>query len=140
MQKLQAKKIPAPEFTRVHDRFEVSLDLTLQILIPEDTFTPRGLDGTTMDISARGMKVSIPKLSGEMYTKLLKGTRYARVCFVNPVNDEQIKLTGQVAWFDFHKPSATTPNGTCYMGIQFDEKTGPALAQYEQLIHSLDAA
>lgn len=130
---IKAKPVPSNGFKRSHDRYEIELDLLLQILVPEETFTPRGLEGKTIDISARGMKIVIPQLTTDFYTKLIKGTRYMRIVLNDPQNGEPIKLTGQIAWFDYHKPSAATEAGPCYMGIQFDERSGASLPSYEAL-------
>jgi hypothetical protein len=136
---IKASLVPASGFKRSHNRFAIELDISLQILIPEETFTPRGIEGKTIDISARGMKIVALKLPPEMYTKLIKGTRYMRVVFTSPIDSELIKMTGQIAWFDYHKPSEANA-GQCFMGIQFDEKSGPGIEAYEKMLSSIRSA
>lgn len=138
--KLDVKSVPPGPYIRSHNRFEVVIDLGLQVLIPEDTFQPQRLNGNTVDVSARGMQVDVANLDIELYTKLIARTRHVRVAFSDSGGETEIKLTGRIAWIDYRKTKASQKTGPCRIGIFFDDQEGIDLTQYTHFIDQLAAA
>ena len=135
---LPARKLPPGKFNRAHDRFELQIPVTVEIMIPEDTFRPHGLAGHTVDVSNNGMQVILDALRVDLYSRLLARPRHVRVTFRNPVNGEQVKLTGRIAWIDYRKPRASDAAGECNLGIVFSQKEdGVDLRQYFDFIEGI---
>ena len=85
-------------------RFRIELRATLQILLPEETFTPRPIDCTTVDVSARGLKLCIENMPGELYLRVIRGIRHARISLNDDRLERPVRLDGQVVWVDYHQP------------------------------------
>lgn len=135
---LPARRLPPGKFNRAHDRFEIAIRVTVEILIPEDTFRPHGLSGHTVDVSSNGMQVVLDALRVDLYSRLLARPRHVRVMFRSPVNGGQIKVTGKIAWIDYRKPRATDAAGECNLGIVFSPKEdGVDLSQYADFIKGI---
>lgn len=129
-----AQRATDGKFQRAHNRFSLEIEVSLHILIPEDTFAPQKLDGKTVDVSARGMQVGIDGLPHDLYAKLLARTRHVRVMFRTPVVERQIKITGRISWIDYRKPKADKQSGPCRIGIFFDVVDGIDLGPYTEFI------
>jgi len=135
---LPARKLPPGQFNRAHDRFELEMAITVEILIPEDTFRPHGLGGHTVDVSNNGMQIVLDALRVDLYSRLLARPRHVRVTFRNPVNGEQVKVTGRIAWIDYRKPRASDAAGQCNLGVVFSERNdGVDLSQYSDFIKAI---
>lgn len=135
---LPARRLPPGKFNRAHDRFEIQMAATAEILIPEDTFRPHGLAGHTLDVSHNGLQIVLDALRVDLYSRLLARPRHVRVTFRSPVNGEQIKVTGRIAWIDYRKPRASDAAGACNLGIVFSERTdGVDLTQYAEFIQGI---
>jgi hypothetical protein len=116
------------------------MSVTLQVMIPEDTFRPQILNGLTVDVSERGMQVSIAALPLNLYSKLLSRPRNVRVAFDPPGGGDEIKLLGRISWIDYRKPKADERAGPCRLGVFFDAKDGCDLKPYSQFIAAIDPA
>lgn len=137
---IPARKLPPGRFKRAHDRYEIDLSVTVEILIPEDTFRPHGLSGHTVDVSLHGMQIVLDALRVDLYSRLLARPRHVRISFRSPVNGETIKLTGRIAWIDYRKPKASDASGPCNLGVTFSEKEdGVNLTQYSQFLKGVQA-
>lgn len=135
---LPARKLPRGKFNRAHDRYALEIPITVEILIPEDTFRPHGLAGHTLDVSLHGMQLVLEALRVDLYSRLLARPRHVRVTFRSPVDGEQIKLTGRIAWIDYRKPRASDAAGQCNLGVIFSEKDdGVDLTQYGRFIDGI---
>lgn len=133
-----ARKLPQGPFKRAFDRYELAVSVTVEILIPEDTFRPHGLSGHTIDVSLNGMQVVLDELRVDLYSRLLSRPRHVRISFRSPVNGESIKLTGRIAWIDYRKPKASDASGPCNLGVTFSEKDdGVDLTRYSQFLKNV---
>ncbi len=119
---------------RAHERFAMELDVSLQILIPEETFQPRSMKAKTQDISVRGMKLLVPGLSRELYAQLISAKRYARVGLTDPKGGDQLKVSGLIVWYDYHRPEKAQRAGDCLMGIDINESVTGNLDDYIALV------
>ncbi len=133
---LIAKKLDPGPYKRAHDRFAIEFNLSLQVLIPEETLTPKGLNGRALDVSARGMRVAIDAMPAEIYRKLIRHKRLGRIVFSHPATGDQLKLTGRIRWVDFHQTAAEGASGSCFMGLAFEEEETD-LSNYEKFVRSL---
>ncbi len=133
-----ARVVPAGKFKRAHARYELSMPVSAEILIPEDTFRPHGLSGHTEDVSLTGMKIVLDALRVDLYSRLLSRPRHVRITFRSPASGEQIKLTGRIAWIDYRKPKASDAAGICNLGVVFSEKEdGVDLRQYAAFLDGI---
>jgi hypothetical protein len=117
-----------------YERYEVALDVTVQILIPEHTFTPHSIAAQTLDASLTGMRLHFEDLPRELLSKFLDRSHAVRVCLTDLRGDEPIKLTGKIVWLD------TRPKST-HVGICFEEQQlADTNSRYRQLITRLQRA
>lgn len=134
---IDLKIVPSQGFKRAHDRFTLRLLIAAEILIPEDTFRPHSLSGKTHDISAGGMKIELDALPKELYVKLLARPRHIRVALENKARNEKVKVTGKIAWIDYHKSRSGDANGRCEMGVRLREEDGINLNDYKRFLDDL---
>lgn len=109
-------------------RYRFEMNVSLQILVPEETFTPIIYECNTHDVSRGGMRVAIEKLPNTMYKKLLSTTRFARISFNDPFNGAKIKLTYRIVWLDYRKPDPAEKFGPCYMALSLEERDNQNLS------------
>jgi hypothetical protein len=138
---LPARKLPPGKFSRSHDRYELSIPVTIEVLIPEDTFRPHDLLGSTLDVSTNGMQLRIDLLHVDLYSRLLARPRHVRMKFENPVTGEDIKITGRIAWIDYRKRRSGDTAGPCNIGVTFSAKDdGVNLTQYSRFIQEIQTS
>jgi len=120
-------------------RHHYEMSVALQILFPEETFTPVVYDCKSHDVSLRGMRIVLELLPLSVYVKLLMTPRYTRLSCTNAFSGEKIKLTGRIVWIDYRKPVATEPSGLCYLAVAFDERDNQNLTQYMEFVRGIHA-
>ncbi len=120
---------------RLPNRLKVKLD----ILIPEQTFTPKPLDARIVDLTEGGMQLRVPQLPFVLHNQMMRHTRLARVTLSHPRTGEPIKLTGRIVWMDFQKGAGNELGAPCSLGIFFSEKEGLD-ARYAEFVESLGPA
>lgn len=140
LQDLHIRPIPNGNYPRTTPRFEINLAVTVQILIPEDTFVPSVVAGEAIDVSLKGLKVHLNELPRELYHKLLLQPRLVRVCLTDPFKHEPIKITGRIIWIDYHRGEDKESEriGHCYMGICFEDQKGENLSGYRAFISEIE--
>ena len=114
---------------RTHERFAMEPGIPFQILMPEETFQPRSLKARILDISVGGMKLLVPGLPQELYSKLILGKRSGRAILTDPISGEQLRVTGLILWYDYRGP-----DGDCLMGIHMNESVTGNLNDYEAFV------
>lgn len=129
---------PAPE-RRGQPRFEADLPVKLQILIPEETFSPQILTGILIEVSRNGMRVRIDKLARELYKNLFAETRYVRVLFANPKSGDEGRAVGKVIWIDYRQTKAKASSGECILGISLVETADTPADGYADLVQTIQA-
>lgn len=137
---IKARRQAEGKFARAHARLELRIELTLDVLIPEDGFEPYRLQAFTSDVSAGGMGIVIEALSTALYAKLLSKTRKGLVRFVHPTTGAEISLKCQIAWIDYHKPKVSEGSGLCRLGVKFGEAAGASLETYREFVGHIEAA
>ncbi|MBX7243909.1 MAG: PilZ domain-containing protein [Candidatus Sumerlaeaceae bacterium] len=97
---------------RRHDRVHINLEVTFQILIPEDSFSPKVMTGHMVDLSERGAMVTV-KLPDPLHHSLLTTTRY---CQIVPGGTDELprKLIGKAVWIQKEKDF-------CRIGLFFED-------------------
>jgi len=135
----QGKPPVATRERRDDARHHYEMSLALQILFPEETFTPVTYDCKSHDVSLRGMRIVHEQLPLSVYLKLLMTPRYTRLSFTNAFNGEIIKLTGRIVWIDYRKPIATEPGGLCYLAVSFEERENHDLTPYMEFVRGIHA-
>lgn len=124
--------------TRAHDRLNLEIPVSVEILIPEETFRPHQLTGATLNVSLKGMQLMLDLLEASVYSKMLISQRMARVTIANPRSGNELKLTGRIAWIDFRNEKAGGTSGACFLGIRFSEKDdGTNLSQYSRFVEDV---
>ncbi|MCL5270182.1 MAG: PilZ domain-containing protein [bacterium] len=122
---------------RAMPRFTYRAHVDIQIIIPEDTFKPACLDGTTMDISGRGMKLWVEKMPDWLCRKLLAGVRYARLSFEDPGEHKMIKLTGRIIWIDRKRTDPDSIEISCMFGVFFDSHNDDTAEFYRNFVRNI---
>lgn len=129
------EKFGQTPFSRAHDRLKFEVPVTVEILIPEETFRPHGLKGFTLNVSAQGMQVALEKMDASLYSQMLARQRMARVSLTHPRKDKVIGVLGKVAWIDYRKGKNGDSAGDCSLGIAFSEKVdGVDLTEYSEIV------
>jgi hypothetical protein len=83
-------------------RVKVNLPCEVQLLVADKTFTPHTAAGCIFDLAVAGVKVNVPNLPKEIFQKLLRSTRYARLTFSSPDGKSQIRVMGKIVWLNFN--------------------------------------
>lgn len=120
--------------SRAHDRLQFEAPVSVEILIPEDTFRPQSFKGFTLNISEKGMQVALELLGSELYSKMLMRQRMARVALTHPATGRDMNVLGRIAWIDFRKSQSGQKAGDCCLGLTFSEKDGVNLSEYSKLV------
>lgn len=129
------EKFGQTPFSRAHDRLKYETAVTVEILIPEETFRPHGLKGYTLNISVQGMQVVLEQMDSTLYSQMLARQRMARVSLPHPKKDKIIGVLGKVAWIDYRKGRDRGTAGDCSLGIAFSEKIdGVDLTEYSEIV------
>ena len=134
--KIQAERLDAGSYEQAHPRYLLRLKISLQILIPEETFSTSSMDASLIDVSAEGMQVRVPKMSFKLYNRMLQRTRLGRITLVRPHTKETIKLTGRIMWMDYHRSAPHQDSASCKLGIFFNPEDGVD-AKYRRFIDSI---
>ncbi len=98
-------------------RVPVDCPVDLQVVFPEQTFSPQSVPATAKDLSCKGIRLVTNHFTRDMYLLTLKATRYAKVHLVLPGTGQEMNLHGRVAWMHFDM-QVTPPLAT--IGIEFD--------------------
>lgn len=134
--KFQDRRLTSGSYQQAHPRYVMKLGISVQILIPEETFSTKSMDARVVDLSAQGMQIRFPALSEELYHRLLHRTRLARIRMVHPIRQDIIKITGRIIWIDFHKSNRDKKDASCNMGIFFMPEDGVD-NKYREFIESV---
>ncbi len=105
---------------RQHPRIPVKLDVHLQLLVPEQTFTPQNIPALAVDMSLSGMKVMTQHCPEPLHGQVLKTIRHAKVDAVLPGMDKPTDFRGRIVWVSYdnqQQPPLLT------LGICFDSTT-----------------
>lgn len=97
-------------------RIETHLRGRLRVLFPEETFTPKVLEGMVKDLSLSGLRFATTEVSQELFGMLLQGKRHLRcdLTFLEPARE--VCVSGRFAWG--HYDNRTEP-GICLLGVEF---------------------
>jgi len=111
-------------------RVPVEFSVTIGVLFPEDTFSPKRIPATIRDISRKGARLSTGEITRDLYAKMMRTKRYVRVEANVPGNDQRVLLRGQVVWMHYDEKDSEIP--TCSMGVCFDpeDKQSRCLVDY----------
>lgn len=99
-------------------RFETQLKGRLRLLVPEETFTPRTVDGTVKDLSLNGLRFITTEIEKEYFTVLLKHRSFLRCELTFLGSNVHVTVAGRFAWG--HYDSQSTP-GICLLGMEFTQ-------------------
>ncbi len=130
MHRLPSVKNTAAEAGATPACRRVDLTISLQILIPEETFTPIEYACATHEFSSRGIRIGLEQLPSSIYVKLMSHPRYARITMCDPLRGNKIKLTGRIVWLDYQHNSGDTLNGSCQMAISFENQDKKDLSNF----------
>lgn len=102
---------------RRHVRIPVEVEVTLQVVFPEETFSPRPMRGVTRDLSMSGMRVITYQASEEFYRRIIQAIRYVKVSLVLPGLRDEMDLHGKIVWVDYDNRQIRP---CCTFGISFE--------------------
>jgi len=105
---------------RKHKRIPINLEISLQIVHPEDSLGTRSFHGRVSNINERDLRVTVFDLSSAQYQKLIRDRdlRYARMSCTFPTSETESRLYGRILYFDYHGKSE---NKVCEFALQFWE-------------------
>jgi pSer/pThr/pTyr-binding forkhead associated (FHA) protein len=106
------------------------INVGLQIMFPEETFTPRPIEGYVESVSIDGVKVNVPDLPQRLYDKMIKTTRYAKVIFFIDEPDKRASVHCRISWLIY---KGKEKSNACTLGLALDE----LLPKERQFISSL---
>lgn len=94
----------------------------MEVLFPEETFTPKSIYVQTVDISLSGCRLHTKSITRDIYRLMLVEQRHVRLT-IDLTDRRVLRLKGRIVWIDF------TPEQTA-LAIAF---TGLSEADMEQL-------
>ena len=90
----------------------------LELVFPEETFTPRKMSCTLDFIAPQGMRVKTEEVNKEMYEKVLKGTRFAKISIPIRSNKRELNLHSRISWL--HLDVDEEPP-VCTLGVMLEK-------------------
>lgn len=111
--------------------------VSVQVLIPEETFQPRSMTGSSIDLAPGGMSVTVEEMTQDLYLRLLSDRRYIRIAFESPLDSGEVKITGKVVGIDFRKEKAAAPSGPCELRVFFEEGKSDDTGKYMAFISAM---
>ena len=106
------------EERRRWSRVKVWLPCEVQLILPEETFQPRSSYGYIIDLSVRGARVRVAMICEEIFRKLLRPDRYAKLLFSAPESEAKIKVIGNICWLDFKSKLQELDMGTFFENVE----------------------
>ncbi len=102
--------------------------------MPEETFSPRLIDATILNLSESGVKVEV-SLPAEIYTSMLSKVRYCRVDIDEP-EEIACKIIGRAVWI---QPRTRDGNTVCHIGLYFENAPEASTVKFQEYVDSLSA-
>ena len=130
---------PGMRERRSEPRLKLAMRVSVRVLIPEETFQPRSLTGSSIDVAPGGMSVTVEEMPQDLYLRLLSDRRYIRIAFESPLDAEEVKITGRVVGIDFRKEKAAAPSGPCELRVLFEEGKSGDTGKYMAFISAMSA-
>jgi hypothetical protein len=115
-------------------RVKADIPCTVQILAPEETFSPYQFEGSILDISQAGIGLAVPEMPLSVYTLLLRGKQYTRITADLPGSDGDTRIFGRVVWLDY-RDGEDRP--LCRLGIAVEQNTPQVLDQFKRAVEIL---
>ncbi len=122
------------------NRLRVSFQAKLKLLIPEDTFTPKMINGVVKDVSLSGMKFHSTEIS-EDYWKILMRSRHLLRSEIK-VDEDLLKVRFQMrmAWLHYDNqalpPQAVFGLATQYRTEEEKDEFKEVLSELSKKLHS----
>ncbi len=113
------------------DGFSPNIPAMLQILFPEETFTPVPIECTLEFLSLSSMRVTTNKMSRDLYKNIIRATRYAKMVIQLQDPGESGELHVRISWL--HYDSHLTPPG-CTIGLSPEQINEEGRAFLERLM------
>lgn len=120
------------DMRRIASNFKATMD----VMIPEETFTPKALKGTVKDINMGGLRFVTAAVAKNFWQQLLKEKRHIQ-CMITLEDGGALRLSGKIAWV--HYDNRVVPE-TCAMGVEFLEMPDPDKQLLQDLIDNLEGA
>ena len=130
---------PDPRERRSVPRLKLAMPVSVRVLIPEDTFQQRSMNGSSIDLAPGGMSVTIEEMTQDLYLRLLSDRRYIRIAFESPLDAEEVKITGKVVGIDFRKEKAAAASGPCELRVLFEEGKSGDMRKYKAFFSAMNA-
>jgi len=123
-----------PEDRRRNVRVLVHAPVTLLVVFPEETFSPRPMSGYSMDLSLSGMRVVTRQTPESFYRKVLQGVRYAKVSTQLPGVEQPVTFHGRIVWIEFDN-KIDPP--CCTYGVAFERLQPEQMDALERCINQV---
>lgn len=118
-------------------RFPLELPVSIEILIPEDSFTPHLFSGISVDFGLWGMSFTVSDIVEDLYHKLLTEPRTIRVAFISSLDHKEIKITGKVVGIEFRSNEDRNEPGPGDFRVFFESGKSGDTTRYMAFINSL---
>lgn len=124
------QRIHQPEH-RKHPRYHCDFRGQMEVLLPEETFTPKPLSVVSHDISATGCRVSVPGLTRDFYRLLVQ--RLRDVHLELDLGDLRVmQLRGRLVWVEYG-------NSVTFLAIAFQGLKPEQVEEVEDLLRAFEA-
>lgn len=98
-------------------RVPARLEGRIQLLIPEESFTPFAFEGHTRDICLSGLGFATTQVPGDVFLRIIRKIRCVEVWLTLPGQRRESRLFGRAAWVRLDEQ--TTPPTTLF-GVAFE--------------------
>jgi hypothetical protein len=104
----------------------------MEVLFPEETFTPRSIYVQMVDISLTGCRLHTKSITPDLYRLMLVEQRHVRLS-IDLTDRRVLRLKGRIVWLDYGKE--LTALATTFTGLSEAD-----LAYLERLLSELNRA
>lgn len=102
----------------------------MEVLFPEETFTPRSLYVQMVDISLTGCRLHTKAITADLYRLMLVEQRHARLS-IDLTDRRVLRLKGRIVWLDHGKEMTA-------LALTFTGLSEADLAYLERLLSELN--
>ncbi len=126
-----AKEKQAGAAQRRHPRFESDFEVTAFIKPNEESASCFESVGRIRDVSALGLCLVVPNLPKRWYAALCKSRGYVEIGVRMPNQNQKSKISGTIAWMDFHGDEAQP---FCRIGVDLGRSDEVSKAVVQNLV------
>ncbi|MBI1292156.1 hypothetical protein GC173_13090 [bacterium] len=113
-------------------RYTCNLPAILDIMVPEQTFSPKNVPAACLDLSRTGCRLTCRKIDSDYYRMLMQELRYVKL-EIDLLDGRLLRLRGKLVWVDYAREESS-------LGIMFVSLDEEQLEVLDELLVAMEAA